>query len=636
MNCLSRLIVIILILTSLTCSANVPYISIRSQSVDSARDIVGWTDKINLFDMENLYIVGAVTLEGTRSFDSDAIANRLFGPLNVSPQSSDELFVNVTGSAVPNRGTNDWLADYFGLPTTYQSKLFFKPRVSNFIIDFEFYVGLDEWVNGLYLWAHAPVVATRWNLNFHEEVNNTLALLGYNAGYFSPTAVPAADLVAQAEDFFSDQDVPTLPDGVTFEPLNFARLEQARQNKTALAEIQMAIGYNFLLCQDYYLGLNFRVYAPTGNRPKGIFAFEPIAGNGKHWEVGAGFMGHYMFWRSCDEDSSLGFYAIGNFTHLCRAHQTRTFDLKGKPNSRYMLAERLGLPNNPPNLFANTMQGTAAGSTVPSAQFKNAYAPVANLTTLKVNVSSPVQVDITALFNYSSCGLSVDLGYNFWAITCEKIAIRNDQGPTRLESGSVWALKGDANVYGYVASDSVTFDPPAHGSPVALSATESLATINAGTNLAIGGNQNPGIDNPEFAMFSTADNSDQLTVLPGQLADLSQTNAAHTQQRTSNDPIFLSNANIDLEGARTKGLSNKIFAHLSYTWCECEDLMPYLGIGGKAEFGPRHGEKVCNPSSAACIIAVTQPPVPCDDCTGCQKTNLSEWGVWIKGGLFWS
>ena len=52
--------------------------------------------------MENLYIVGAVTLEGTRSFDSDTLANRLFGPLNVSPQSSDELSANVTGSQVPN------------------------------------------------------------------------------------------------------------------------------------------------------------------------------------------------------------------------------------------------------------------------------------------------------------------------------------------------------------------------------------------------------------------------------------------------------------------------------------------------------------------------------------------------------
>lgn len=280
----------VLLFLSPLLNATVPYISIRSQAADSARDIVGMTDKINLYDMENLYITGAATFEGTRSFDSDALAHCLFGALTPSINSSDELSINVSGSQVPNRGAGDWLADYFGLPTTFQSSLFFKPRVSNLILDFNVYAGLDEWVTGLYFWAHAPVVATRWNLNFHEEVTTTLPLSGYSAGYFAPSAVPVGNLLTQAEEFFSDAKVPTLPDNVTFEPLAFARFERRRQTKSTLAEIQLALGYNFLMCEDYYLGLNFRVYAPTGNRPKGLFVFEPIAGNGKHWEVGLGVM----------------------------------------------------------------------------------------------------------------------------------------------------------------------------------------------------------------------------------------------------------------------------------------------------------------------------------------------------------
>ena len=64
------------------------------------------------------------------------------------------------------------------------------------------YVGLDEWVNGLIFLGACALVISRWDLNFHEEVNNDLALQGYNAGYFAPNAVPANDLVEQAEDFF--------------------------------------------------------------------------------------------------------------------------------------------------------------------------------------------------------------------------------------------------------------------------------------------------------------------------------------------------------------------------------------------------------------------------------------------------
>ena len=614
--------------------AVLPYISIRSDSVDSARDIVGISDKINIYDMENLYITTAITIEGTRSFDSDALTHALFGLVEPSVTASDELSVAVTGSQVPDRGANDWLADYFGLSTTYQSRLFFKPRVSKFIVDFEAYVGLDEWITGLYFWVQAPLVISRWTLNFREEVNNDLTLLGYPAGYFAPTAIPANNLVAQAEDFFSDLDVPTIATDLPFEPLRYARLEQARLHKTALSEIQMALGYNFVLTECYYLGLNFRVYAPTGNRPKGEFAFEPIVGNGKHWEVGAGIMAGYMFWRSEDDESSLGFYLNGNFTHLCRTTQTRTFDLIGKPNSRYMLAERLGTPVM--NLFASPTQGSIASITQPDAQFKTgnepqySYTPVANLTTIPVHVSSPVQVDITAMFDYAACGLSVDIGYNFWARACEKISIRNDSGPLRLASGNVWALKGDANVFGFVASNGAT-NPPDPGSPIPLSATQTGinpaegATIHAGTNN--GNAQNPGIDNPEYAFYTNTNAADQIVILPG------QPGGSTTQQRTSNDPVFLSLDSIDLKGGSSKGMSHKIFAHISYTWTECDEFVPYLGVGGKAEFGPRHNGQPC--VGANCPNPNLTTP-SCGGCKGCQRANLSEWGVWIKGGLFFS
>jgi hypothetical protein len=302
-----------------------------------------------------------------------------------------------------------------------------------------------------------------------------------------------------------------------------------------------------------------------------------------------------------------------------------------------MLAEKLGTPVT--NLWAAPAQGSVLNATVPAAQFKNAYAPVANLTTLKVNVSSGIQADVTALFNYSACGLSVDIGYNFWGRSCEKITLRQQAGPTRLESGTVWALKGDARTFGFVASNAIppfpgtltTCPPPdqAHQCFVPLSATESGATINTGTNLPIASNLNAGVDNAQFALFSNLDPSDQLVVAPG------NNGGPLTQLQTSNDPIFLSNGSIDFNGARTSGMSHKIFAHLSYSWNECEDIVPFIGVGGKAEFGPRHGQQACA-NGTSCAVNVNSQLVGCSDCKSCQRCNLSEWGVWIKGGLFFS
>src|SRR6185436_1681238 len=118
---------------------------------------------------------------------------------------------------------------------------------------------------------------------------------------------------------------------------------------------------------------------PTGNKPEGEFLFEPIVGNGHHWTLGVGFNAHAMLWRSECDDSCFGFYLDANITHLFSTCQRRAFDLcTPGANSRYMLAQKLG---------TNT-QELNGGSSTSDSQFINIFAPVANLTTSKVNVSA--------------------------------------------------------------------------------------------------------------------------------------------------------------------------------------------------------------------------------------------------------
>ncbi len=170
-----------------------PFFYPRSQSEDAARDLVGWTQLINLYDMCGVYGVVGFTPEYTRSFKPCNIAQTLFGldllsssDINCNLCDDDTRcgFIKVSGSLVPNRGCTDWLADYFGLPTDYQSILTFEPRVTNLMIDLSFYLGLDEWVDGLYLRFHAPVVHTRWDLNFCEKVLDR-GSSAYLPGYFN-------------------------------------------------------------------------------------------------------------------------------------------------------------------------------------------------------------------------------------------------------------------------------------------------------------------------------------------------------------------------------------------------------------------------------------------------------------------
>lgn len=596
-----------------------PLITPRSQSEDSARELVGETHLINLYDQECVYGAWAFTLEYTRSFSPHQLSRCLFG--NDLLDAKDP-FIQITGSQVGDRDETDWLADYFGLPTDFQSTISFNPHVENIILDGNFYLGLDEWLDGLYFKIHAPICFSRWSLGFCEKVINR-GTNDYAPGYFneSLTGVARSQLLNNFTEYASLEKAPNLGSLVAFDSLQKARIPNRRLSKTRLSDIQAALGWNFLQGDDHHFGLNVRMAAPTGNRPKGEFLFEPIVGNGHHWELGLGLTAHYLLWVNECNHSSFGLYIDGNATHMFGSHQRRTFDLANKPLSRYMLTERLGQPVH--NLFANGVnQGTAAGAVAPSSQFQNIFVPLANLTTLDVNVSIGVQTDLTVMLNYEHNNFTVDVGYNSWSRSCEKIKFINSC-PIPFNGTAnkgLFALKGDAQVYGFAASDAVPPLPAgivAGVTPIALSATENFADIHSGTNTPIGtpftpsNLQNPKIDNPGFAMFDTTDDTHQIVIAPA------TPGGAATQQRTSQNPIFIKTSDIDVEGAETKGLSNKIFAHVSYYWNDYNCWSPFLGFGGFYETA-HHNEGECQDQ---------------EDDGSCQSCGLSQWGVWLKGGV---
>ncbi len=608
-------ILALLSIITLPIYAVVPIIIPRSASVDSARDIVGVTRYINLYDQEQVYGCWAFTFEYEKSIRSNEINRTLFGDDIIDDKKS---FIQISGSQVGDRDATDWLADYFGLPTDFQSKITFDPKVDSLIFDISFYLGLDEWCDGLYFWIHAPVVYTRWRLNFAEEIINA-GTNGYDPGYFGPTAVPRSSLVKDFTAYSSGLGTPNLGANIFFNPLEKAKIVGRTLSKTRLSDIQAVFGWNFLQGDDHHFGLNLRTAAPAGNRPEGEFLFEPIVGNAHHWELGIGLSCHYLLFVDECTDRYVGFYGIANLSHLFGSRQTRTFDLVDKPMSRYMLTERLGTPVT--NLFLNMTPGTAMDSVAPSLQFQNLYVPLANISTFDVNVRIAAQFDATAMLYIQWGQWDLDVGYNYWARTCEKITPICQQCAIPFDGNVNFALKGDARTYGFVAQDAINL--PAGivpGQPIPLSATESMADIHSGTNTPIGTpfnptqNQNPGIDlfPQQWAMVSTNDNSDQIVILP------TDNGGATTQQRSTLMPVLIMATDIDLEAAETKGLSNRIFAHVNYNWdaCDC-DWIPYLGVGGFIELA-HHSNGDCSDAEFD---------------NSCQTCAFSQWGLWIKGGF---
>jgi hypothetical protein len=575
----------------------VTFFNNRSISRDAARDLAGQTQYINKdSDADSVYGALSVTPEYTNSFASKHMTKNLFGANLVNGS-----HLTISGSQVNQRGPQDLLADYFYLPTDFQSTVFFTPVIDNFIIDVGFYLGLDAWRKGTYWWIHAPLAHTRWDINIREQVINP-GVNAYAAGYFTPTILPRGQLLENFTQFVNGVAIQN-SDDISFQELKRANMSNERLIKTRLAEIRTGVGWNFYTEHDYHAGFNAQLAAPTGLRPKGLFLFEPIVGNAHHWELGVGANGHYTFWRNTEETAAWSVYLDANITHLFGTRQTRTFDLHNAgPLSRYMLAMEMTSPAV--NLLGN---GTA-----PSAQFYNDYLPVANFTTLKCDVSIAIQADIVLMLNYTHNHFSADIGYNYWGRTCEEINVRQvDALPD-----NTYALKGDAQIFGFEFGTATA---------VALSATESQATIHTGTNMPAIGSTNPAVitaaqhnPNIDLPQPATTNPGPPFPAPPPVNLQYAPNNSIPTDQiNTSNPPIFIKQTDLNVNHAGSRGSSSKLFGDVSYTWDEKREWQPYISIGGSVEFA-QHSNITCN----------TQKNNDCD----CITASASQWGIWLKAG----
>jgi len=549
-----------------------PQIAMRSQGVNNARRLAGWADQIHLLEHTPLYGSLALNAAYTRSFNSDAIRHCLFGN---SVQSCNHIVVS--GSTVPTRSKQDWLADYFYLPTDFQSILCFDPVIDNFIIDPTVYFGLDPWIKGMYFTLYFPIVHSRWDLKFHERVI-TAGVTNDAPGYVTAdvTGLPRQDLLNNFTEYANGQTIAPVNnvDDILFGGLDYALIRSKKNIKTRVADIRATMGIDIINNETGRFGLYLEGAAPTGNKPEACYLFEAIVGNNFHWEFGFGVNGQYNFWCSEDEKHNTALIIQGSFTHLFGKQHIRTCDLVNKPLSRYMLAQRM----------TNQVTDLLAGTQAPNYQFADEYAPLANLTTMPVDVKVSIQADIVCMFHYTNSCWNVDLGYNFWARSCEHIEAIPENSRLTRES---WALKGDASLFGFVQGTNA---------PIALSSTQSNATIHAGAST--------GIDNPQLAFNSSSvalldapDGTDQIS--------------------TSAPVVLLSLDDVSLLG--TRGMSSTVFAHINFNFDAQENgWKPFIGIGGQAEFahgGNCHTAPACNGCDAPCI--------PC---------AISQWGFWVKGG----
>lgn len=525
-----------------------------------------------------------IHLSGTALYDElyahEQIAHYFFG--------KEQLIFS--GSRYPNRGEHDLLADYFGMSTTAYTTLCFNPRMSNFTTDLFWFTGLDGLKKGLYISARLPIVRAVWDLHGMETV--TSSGVGHPAGYMGPQDIAVGDdeglLVTHVSDFLrgnrfaSRGDITPCIMGDIHEQLAYGRIAR-HQTATQIADIILTLGYNAIQNKRFSCSFFARGVLHTGEHSKAEMLFEPIIGNGGHWEVGAGCNIRIDCWQSEDANREISFCFDACLTHLFKADQNRSFDFKHKGHgSRYMLMTQLGTPSQ--NLFLGSPAGPASAS-----QYQGRIVPAINETTLTIKTEIPLQADLLFTGMYNHYDTSIEFGYNFFARSSERCKGR-DHFPSNL-----FALKGDAQVYGFDNFDN----------PVKLGATQSEATLHAGqkqTNFEA---------TEEFANF----NSDSPIIAANNTTNLNQLTTADSVAfsiplaviRTSQDPTLLTDNDIDVRsGLLPRLITHRLYLSVSHRWeYDKEKWTPFLGLNGYLEWMQEE----------------------------CTDTHPASWAIGIKGGV---
>jgi len=289
---------------------------------------------------------------------------------------------------------------------------------------------LGKVVDGVWFNVAAPIVYVRTNLRatYEDAVENTLAT--NNGGGQGLANYFGGDNLGKS---FAVNSHAT----ATQSALANQVITPSYNSVTQVGDVKVELGYDFYKkSKNYRLGASITGLIPTGNKPAGAVAFEPVAGN-RSFFLGAAVHGCANVWRSEDKKSSFGVHGRVAYSYGFNASQVRTLGLTNATSGsvadgQYILLEQLGTTN---------------------------VLPTANVSTLAVNVRPGSRVEAIAGLSFSYNQFSGSLSYNLFYNQAEKLTLLDTLNTSTTSGYQVVGLTGfgdSSGLLGY-SSGNTTF-----------------------------------------------------------------------------------------------------------------------------------------------------------------------------------
>lgn len=337
---------------------------------------------------------------------------------------------------------------------TLNSKLTLRPEHSAAGLRFDLNQRLDKLVDGLFLRVTLPIANVQTKMGMYVTGTETAQALSEGIAASSLTGA-VATMQTGASKKFSDYMNGGVSNTNAYNDqsaLAYGKVNTASRSKTAIADIDVLLGYDVYANNDNRVAVNVGFTIPTANKSTGEFLFEPIAGSG-HWAAGLGVEAEVRLWTAKDnEDRALSFLGSVDYRYLFQATEVRMSSFKFRTTAA-----------------SNEMPQYLLGGKVQAANSSgNPLFPMANVLTRDHNVTPGSMVNMLADLSLDWDAFTFDLGYNLYFRDAEQVSVRswdegtygviNDAFPTNnaVVVGSFKGGSGTAETYTYVSATSAT------------------------------------------------------------------------------------------------------------------------------------------------------------------------------------
>jgi hypothetical protein len=382
------------------------------------------------------------------------------------------------------------------------------------------------------------------------------AYLGYNGSTFNATGFPIDSTVAETT---TTTTVAAAPANVT-QAFDQSRWKYGKigcgTKITRLADIELSIGRLWTCGECATTMWEVGLVIPTGNKGCATYVAPAVVGNGQHAGIRVGSTTTVML-SQCDE-SSTWFTLVYDGRYLFRNTQKRSFDLKGKEWSRYMMVwANKDAYSTAVNAFAAPFVSGDAG--VGLAQ--RSYTPGINVFTTDFYIKPQLQQRLNQAVVYLGEKFRAELGWNLHSRQkeCVCLSCAWDSQPAFADSSDIAGLGLNNNRTIY--NDSQT------------TVVNSIDSLNRGFTLAnapltqvVSGIANPAAGIPYYIGMPSTTKT-----------------AALTSVIDNYDNFALTEADINYDSVATEAvISYTPYLALGYAFDY--DCKPVLSIGGSYEF----------------------------------------------------